>query len=142
MVLIALGLNGCGEQAADNEAEVVTQPTSYYVGKVDLYRETPNDICRAKDATVLETLIGRITRSLPMGTTWTDFEDFNAHPAAKGNGMEAVLRFHASVDGAAPKMMYAVGSLNPANCYVEKMKGGIGVDPNDPRAIPLFDVQS
>ena len=139
--VLAIGLAvlvvGCGEQPA---AEVEA-PTTYYVQKADLNREEPDDICRSKDAEYLQKIISRIVRALPEGTEWGDFEDFNATPSIKGDGMDAVVRFEARTDNADLVKMFAIGPFDPTNCDIVSMRGGVGSDPHDPRAQTTFEVR-
>lgn len=135
---IAVGLSGCG--GSEPVPAPSETPTSYYLRKADLYREVPNDICRTKDAAFLQDLVQRVSAALPAGTQSFDFEDFNAHSAFDGKGMEAVLRFRAGDAGDAV-MMYAVGPFDPSTCHVGRMKGGVGADPHDPRSTVTFAVE-
>lgn len=141
VLIAALMLSACGE-VPDNGAGQSTasdeKPKGYYIRKVDLYQESPNDICRAKDKEFLEKLIGRITAVLPHDTAWADFVDFNATEAFDRNGMEAVLRFRAKSESPTPAMLFAVGKFDPASCVVGPLRGGIGAGPYDDRSEIIF----
>lgn len=140
-VALAVALAGCGDGPGNQAGAEGAPPQGYYIRKADLYRESPNDICRAKDAGFLEALISRSTGALPEGTVWADLEDFNARTAATGKGMEAVVRFRARVDNAQPVMMFATGPFDPATCTVGRLTGGVGSDPGDPRSQTIFEEQ-
>lgn len=133
---LALAVAVCG--CSDEPAAVEKVPTSYYVRNVDLYRDTPDDICRFNDRDYLQKLIGRVIDALPERTVWTDFEDFNARPSLDGTAMEAVVRFHARSAEANPVMMFAVGPFDPKDCRVGQLTGGIGPEASNPNSEIIF----
>jgi hypothetical protein len=118
VLAMAIMLAGCGEVEPEPQ-ESAAAPTSYFIRKVDLYRTTPNDICRAQDGEFLANLMGRIGKLLPAdyGGLAT-IEDFNVGSAFDGKGQSAVLRFHASKAGEPDVMMSAVGKFDPKGCNV------------------------
>lgn len=134
-VLAMLALAGCSQNAEPDARPDAPAPKSYFVREADLYRDPPGDICRAKDAAFLTDLIARVTDALPSGTSWTALEDFNAHGAFHGKGMEAVLRFRATIGGGAPVLMSLSGPFDAPTCQVGALAGGVGADPHDPRTI-------
>lgn len=137
VVTAALALAGCSGQADGPAAQ---QPTRYHIDKADLYRPTPKDICRFRDAAFLQHLILRVTAALPPGSTGFDFQDFDARKAPGGKGMEAVLRFTSSDADGPAQTMYAAGPFDPATCAVGPMTGGVGSDPHGPDARETFHV--
>lgn len=135
-IMAALSLSACGNQAATP----TVAPDTYYIGKSDLYRDPPVDICRAKNNAFLSGLIERVTGALPPDTTWADLEDFNAHSAFDGKGMEAVLRFRATIGGGPPVLMSVAGRFDPATCRVGALAGGVGANPHDPQTVATLQV--
>ncbi|WP_067739133.1 hypothetical protein [Novosphingobium naphthalenivorans] len=137
IAVTALMLAGCGGQ--QDQAPPQT-PASYHIGKADLARATPNDICRARDAAFLRNLLLRVTAALPPGTQGFDFADFDARDMAGGKGMEAVLRFHSAGPDGHAQMMYAAGPFDPATCTVGPMAGGTGGGPHAAGAAETFHI--
>lgn len=131
-------LAGCGGEPAPAPSET---PTTYYFRKADLYRDIPSDICRTKDPAFLQNLVQRVSAALPPGTASFDFEDFNAHAALDGKGMEALLRFRTTSPKGESETMYAVGPFDPSNCHIGPMQGGVGADPHGAGSAATFEVK-
>lgn len=131
-----------GENLDENQSlpEVSATPDGYYFQKKDMYRSTPNDICRSLDSRFAETLVGRVSSHLPIGWRFLAFEDFNAQATLDGKGMQAAFRFMAAPPDRPESSFVAVGSFDPANCAIGAMGVGAGGDIDAAVAKPIFTI--
>lgn len=137
IAVTALALAGCGGK--DNGAPA-RAPSTYHIGKADLARIVPNDICQAQDAAFLRNLLLRVTAALPPGTQGFTFEDFDVRDLHGEAGKQAILRFSSAAADGHPQMMFAAGPFNPASCTVGPMTGGTGSGPDAADAMQTFQV--
>ncbi|MCJ2179343.1 hypothetical protein [Novosphingobium album (ex Hu et al. 2023)] len=135
--LAVLLVAGCG---GPDDSAPAQPPAGFHIGKADLTRAAPNDICQSRDAAFLRNLILRVTSALPPGTQGFDFEDFNVAKVQEGEAMEAVLRFKSTGADGHPQMMYAFGPFDPATCAIGPMTGGAGTTPHAAGAMETFHV--
>lgn len=121
LVAASAAIVSCGEQPSD--VAVSDAPVGFDFRAADLYRETPNDICRSRDREFAAKLIGRAQAAIsPDLSIDLRFEDFQVHDYLDGSaGKEAWLRLRSGEPGQSA-MLTAAGPFDPANCEVGEMK--------------------
>lgn len=129
-VLLALAACGGDEQARNGAGEATITPTTYGIRQADLGAMPPKDICRTRDPSFLQNLVGRVTRTLPPAEAATiKIRDFNVTDGYEGKGREATLRF--TVDRLGDKtLFYARGAFTKADCKISDLRLGAGPAPN------------
>ncbi|VVT07245.1 hypothetical protein [Erythrobacter sp. EC-HK427] len=126
--LAAFALAACGEDPAPPPA---VEPTSFTISPDDLWKPSPDDICRARNPAFLSDLTDRIRAALPPeDLPGFEFAGFNV-TSDRGSGREAVLRFRAGDGSEAPATMVAVGQIDAATCAIGPMQMGAGVSAMD-----------
>lgn len=129
-LLLAAYLTACGGEQAEVANAAAPAPTSYAINPANLYRSTPNDICRARNPNFLQALISRARRGVPSAQlAQLRFEDFTVTDGYEGKGREAILRFRVAETGEPRTLMYAVGTFDPSSCAVGELRVGVGASP-------------
>lgn len=119
---MCLVLTSCSEPA-EVQPEAPEPPSTYYIRKVDIYREVPRDFCQRANDEFLTDLVRRVTSELPVDLVPTfRFEDFDVtDPDAQGQ-RTAILRFRVEkADGTTP-MMVAGGPFIAEGCKIPDLK--------------------
>lgn len=126
--LSGLALVAC---SGPEPANVADTPTGFDFRRVDLIRDQPNDLCRAKNPDFLQNLLNRVGGALPVEDRSTmTFHDFHVARTLDGKGSEAVLRFKSGRGDQTDVLMYAYGDFDPATCAIINLRVGVGPTPH------------
>ncbi len=112
-------LGACGSDPAPSPQPT---PTSYAITAQDLRGSEVRDICRARDAAFLNTLVLRVAALLPPGSASFAFDTFDVE---KGDaGKQAVIRFRAALPGGEVQGFTASGNFDAPTCHVGPLSAG------------------